>query len=340
MLQAHGLCSKLVQLGFDAEIIDYRQRGLENYFKFKFTFPPRLRHYQRLRRAKSFVHGRQRLSAKSYDRVEDFAPDANRYDVLICGSDQVWFTGPVQYYDPMYFLDIPGFMGRKISYAASVGGTSDFGEFREKAGAALRDIDFLAVRDPSSAAVVRSAADVDLTQVVDPVFLHHFEDCLEGPPPPGEPYLLVFGNFGEAHAEAIRRLARQKGLKRIVSLQYPCPAATERIAAPGPEQWLRYFRNATCVLTSYFHGVVVSIKFGRDFVTVPTSGRRTKVKGMLGDAGCPERYCESIENADDLARVASVPLDWSVINARIAEHVEKSNCFLTRALEAIPKPLS
>lgn len=107
MLQAYALCTRLRELGYDAETIDYEQPELKCYFQFKWGFPPRLVNWSRIKRCSKFVREKLTKSAKTYTSAESFFKDASKYDALIAGSDQIWFTGPVQYYDRMYFLDIP-----------------------------------------------------------------------------------------------------------------------------------------------------------------------------------------------------------------------------------------
>lgn len=332
MLQAHGLSSCIYGLGHDVEIVDFHQPQVEEYYKFKLSFPPRFNHWLRLKRSRDFVSKRQRLSSSFYRSVDEFQQRANDYEALICGSDQIWYTGPVHYYEPMYFLDIPGFMGRRISYAASVGGANDFGEFKDKAANAIEKIDYRSVRDSHSESTVKGVADVPIERVMDPVFLHDFEDLLEADSPEPQPYLLVFGNFPSKHDKSLRALAKKKGLDYIVTLQYPNSAANKRLPAPTPEQWLNYFKHASCVLTSYFHGTVVSIKFERDFVSVPTPGRRSKVKTLLESVGCGARYLEAIDSDEDLATTASNSIDWSETARKRNNRIEHSIEFLQRAL--------
>src|SRR5688572_25620642 len=129
VLQAYALARYLQSKGVEAQTIDYRQPQLEEMYRLRWRFPPPINHWLRLKRNTSFVENRLTLSSRRYHSVGEFRPDVGNYDAFITGSDQVWFTGPVQYYDPMYFLDFPAPGKRKISYAASAGGTTDFGEF-------------------------------------------------------------------------------------------------------------------------------------------------------------------------------------------------------------------
>ncbi len=98
MLQAHGLSRKITELGYDVEIIDFRRSAAESYYRFKWSFPPRVNQWLWLRACRKFVDTYQKRSSTTYRSVHEFSADANQYDALICGSDQIWYTGPVQYY--------------------------------------------------------------------------------------------------------------------------------------------------------------------------------------------------------------------------------------------------
>ncbi|MBE2212326.1 MAG: polysaccharide pyruvyl transferase family protein, partial [Opitutaceae bacterium] len=285
MLQSYGLSSYLRGLGIDAEVVNYRQPALEDYFRFRLGFPPALKHWMRLRAGSAFVEQRLHKSPRQLRSVDEFMREADGYDALITGSDQVWFTGPVQYYDPMFFLDLPEARARKISYAASAGGNKTFGEHEDKVRTALSRFDHIGVRDAHTASLVRPLTDKPFTHTVDPVFVHDFAELLDERPPSSEPYVLVFGDFRGTLAEVVRQVRRQTGIGKVVTLQYPCPEATLRLASVGPVEWLNWFRHASFVVTSYFHGTVVAAKFRRPFVSVPTPGRREKVSTLLEPLG-------------------------------------------------------
>lgn len=334
MLQAHGLSSKLTELGYDVEIIDFRQPATENYYRFKWSFPPRINQWFWLRSCRKFVETVHKLSPKTYRSVQEFSIDANQYDALICGSDQIWYTGPVQYYEPMFFLDIPNFKGKRISYAPSVGGGTDFGDFEEQVKNSIRNIDFLSVRDSHTEAVIKKIITAYVTRVVDPVLLYSFSDIVANEPPTNEPYLLVFGNFKGRECDAIKKLADSKGLSNIVSLQYPNSVATQRIPAPSPQEWISYFKHSAYTITSYFHGTVVSIKFQRPFTAIPTPGRRRKVRTLLETLSAEGRYLETVTSPDSLIENSKGPLDWATVSQNLERNVAHSVAFLKQALDS------
>jgi hypothetical protein len=333
VLQAYALATYLRNTGVDAHTVDYRQPQLEEMYRLRWRFPPPLNHWLRLRRNAAFVANRLLLSPGRYRSLPEFQPAIGDYDAFITGSDQVWFTGPVQFFDPMYFLDFPAPGKRKISYAASAGGTTDFGEFKPRVQAALASYNHIGVRDSHTAQLVGPLAPHPPVQVVDPVFLSDFADLLENRSPIAEPYLLVFGDFTGRLDPVLRAIIQTTGIKTVVSLQYPCAAATRRIAAPSPTDWLTYFKHAAFVVTSYFHGTAIAAKFERPFISIPTPGRRIKVATMLDWMGLHNRCFLTEPSFADCEALARQPIDWSGARQRIAEEVVRSKNFLAAALK-------
>jgi hypothetical protein len=332
MLQAHGLSSHLRAAGLDAEVVNYRQPALEAYFRFKWKFPPAFHHWRRLRNGRRFVEQTIRTSPHVSRTVEEFLKHADRYDAFITGSDQVWFTGPVQYYDRMFFLDFPAAGKRKISYAASAGGNEDFGGFEDQVRGALAGFDHLGVRDAHTESIIRPLTDKAIHRTVDPVFLHGFEELLSDHPPLKEPYVLVFGDFRGDLARVVREVGEATGIRNVVSLQYPCPEATDRLPSAGPVEWLNHLRHASFVVTSYFHGTVAAVKFHRPFVTVPTPGRRHKVATLLEPLGLRHHCFLDSRELEALPEIAREAIDWAAVDGKLDPMITSSKAILQNAL--------
>lgn len=332
ILQAYALCTRLRTDGFDAEIVDYHQPATTRYYRFKWSVAPALRHLLRLRRCNRFVQRWMHLSPFQCTSIEEFRDYLPRYSHLLTGSDQVWFTGPVQYYDPMYFLDFPFRHGSKISYAPSAGQIDSFGEFETRVSRSINDIKHLSVRDSNTASLISKLTGRQPSLVVDPTFLHTFSELLSPTRPLKEPYLLLFGKIPEPYAQLVVAEAAAQGLSRIVSLQYDNSIATNRIAAPSPLDWLNYFYHAEKVVTTYFHGSVFSIKFRKPFISIPTHGRVKKVSSMLADAGLSDRCFVGSPDIQRAKDKLSMPVDWTSADGSLRVKIESSMRFLEAAL--------
>ena len=335
VLQAFALADYLRAAGHDVETVDYRPRCACDYYRVPWRIPPRMNMWLRRRRCLRFVERHVRLSHRLYRSVDDFAPDAAGYDVLITGSDQVWFTGSYQKFDRMFFLDCASGKARKLSYAASVGGSESFGLNTQQVRRALSSLDHLSVRDEHSRQLVEALCDKPVETVVDPIFLCDFRRLPHwwNQRPSQGPYLLVFGNFGEAESRKIREMADQEGL-RLVALQYRLTGADQRIPAPDPVTWLQYCRHAERIVTSYFHGTAFAVKFEKPFVAVPTPGRRQKVHGLLQPLGLSNRCQMEVPDAEKVSTLE--PIIWQDVRSRLEKRIARSQRFLDKALCDVP----
>lgn len=330
MLQSYALCSYLKQQGHKAEIIDYRQPDLTELYRFRRKFPPALKHWFRLRKCASFVNRCIPRSKRQYHSVETLLHNVEDYDCLITGSDQVWFTGPVQYYEPFFFLDFPSVRARKVSYSASAGGVESFDPFAERVRKALAGFSHIGVRDSHTASLVKGLTEKAVTETVDPTFLVDFEELHLASQPENDPYIVVFGNFN-ATPSIIEEVRQSTGIKTIVSLQYPCAAATTRIASPSPVDWLHWIRHASFVVTSYFHGTALAVHYARPFIAIPTPGRLVKVKTLLAPLGLSAR-CIDNPGLGEAGELAAQDIDWREVKRLLGGRIQESKSFLQRAL--------
>ncbi|MDX2187617.1 MAG: polysaccharide pyruvyl transferase family protein [Opitutaceae bacterium] len=332
MLQAYASCAYLNEQGINTELIDYDQPATTEYYRFKWTLPPNVNHWLRLKRAADFVRDKQKKCRFHCTGADGLMPHLKDYTHLITGSDQVWFTGPVQYYDPMYFLDFSFSHGTKISYAPSAGGIDSFGEFEPRVRNAVNDIRHLSVRDSNTASLVSKLTGREPTLVVDPTLLHHFKDLVSETPPQPEPYLLLFGKIPDSYAKLVADEAKAQGIRRIVSLQYANAIATHRVAAPSPQDWLNHFYHAEKVVTTYFHGSVFAIKFNKPFLSIPTQGRIKKVTSLLADAGLSDRGFVGEPDLPRAKEKLSAPVDWASALKGLNTKIDSSKRFLESAL--------
>lgn len=335
MLQAYALVAALSELGHDVELVDYDQPATTRYFRPKFSFPPRINQYVRYFRCKRFVKNHQVTSEEHCTSIAEFSRFSANYDVLFTGSDQVWFTGPVQYYDPMYFLDFK-FDGIKASYAPSAGGLESFGEFEAKVKTALSEFNFISIRDDNTQRLVSALTDKPITRVCDPTFLHHFDELTTTSSPLDKPYFLIFGNIPRERYDVIKAHAQKAGVETIVTLQYRNDGlANKRIAAPDPITWLNYIKHAAFVYTTYFHGSVFSIKFHRELIAIPTAGRVKKVGTVMADCGLSDRVILNDSSNDALRAMSEAKIDWTAVDSRVNQFKSQSITYLKTVTDMI-----
>ena len=333
VLQAYSLARAVREAGHDVEVVDYRtQTGIAHYRRERLPFNPATRRSQPLFVAHAlkawkndrFIERHTPLSPDSFRSPAELVRYAQRYDVAVAGSDQIWDLTTERGLETCFFLDWadPATTAR-ISYGPSVGPTTELGPHTEALVPLLRGMDAISVRDDGSVALVTAATGRIPEKVLDPTFLVDFEDVLRRPRR-RRPYLAVYGYVRDPKVLAqIRRVADARGLD-VVSLGFRNPVAKRSRIGLGPDEWLGELAGAEYVVTSFYHGLVLALRFGRPFTALPKEGKAHKVDDLLRIVGLEERT--RIE--DDAA-----PIDWARVNGALDEERSRSRRYLVSALE-------
>ena len=279
-LQAYALQRAVRDMGHDCEHLDYRPDRAEKIRNLLTSgnSPKLLLDGVRKRTVKAgqqgardkstaipaFSENTMRLSTPCRNQTELRAA-ADRYDVLICGSDQIW--NPV-WLNPAYFLTFAPQNARKIAYAPSLGVSTLPAEAKiRKIRKWTEGFEAISVREKEGAALLKRMTGRDAEVMPDPVCLLSREEWAEAaaPAPEGEPYLLCYF-IGEnpAYWDKVSRLQAQTGLKVIVM---PVTAegyrsGYELLDGAGPEAFLGAMKDAAMLCTDSFHGLAFGTIFG------------------------------------------------------------------------------
>ena len=331
VLQAYSLARAVREAGHDVEVVDYRtQTGVAHYRRERLPFNPQTRRSQPLFGAHAlkawrndrFIERHTPLSPDSFRSPSELVHYAQRYDVAVAGSDQIWDLTTERGLETCFFLDWadPRTTAR-ISYGPSVGPTTELGPHAEALVPLLSSMDATSVRDDGSVALVSAATGRIPEKVLDPTFLVDFEDVLDRPRR-RRPYLALYGYVRDpAVLAAIRRLADERDLD-VVSLGFRNPVARRSRIGLGPDEWLGELAGADYVVTSFYHGLVFALRFGRPFTALPKEGKAHKVDDLLRIVGLEERT-----RIEDHA----APVDWDRVGGVLAEEAERSRRYLVAA---------
>ncbi len=279
VLQAYALGEKLVQMGYDQYIIDYRKAEVANMYKIlkkptnKFlviTDIYNLLYYRKLKkRQKRFEKFRNdffRLS-NVYNSKEELVQAPPAADVYICGSDQIWNTSILDF-DGTYLLDFVK-SGRKISYAASGIKKTHTDEAIKTVSEAISSFDGVTVRETYTA----KRLGIDYSNVVlDPVLLLTDNDwdkaCADIKA--DKKYMLCYfaGNVSFEFEHFTKKYAEEKGLHRILLMPEwrNIKRSGKKSYDAGPREFLALIKNADIVCTDSFHGTAFSILFNKPFI--------------------------------------------------------------------------
>jgi hypothetical protein len=322
--QAYSLLHYLLEHGYQAEIINYKNKVhyLSEIRAILTKHPIRL--CENLKKSiefrkdqKSFI-STPLITNRKYINIE-------KYDTIIIGSDIVWnYTWDFIGHDPIYCGN--GLEKKKlVAYAPSCG-DADIDNIPEYVRLGLPRFFKISVRDYGTAKMISEVLGVKPPIVADPVLIYDFTniDIREE-----SPYLLVYAySLREKEIENTLLFAKKYNLKTI-SVGYYNVWCDKNIIGIGPFEWLGYVQHAQYVVTSTFHGTIFSIKYNKIFVTSNNNHIYNKLSYILDYLGLKNR----LVNDADVVSILEENINYQYINPLLSLWIQESQDFLINALK-------
>lgn len=343
-LQAWALQKTLREMGHEAEHIDYRpsrQEKIRNLLT-SGNSPKLVLEGLRKRAVKateagargksasfaSFYQLEMRLSPPCADHAA-LCRQAEKYDALLCGSDQIW--SPV-WLNPTYFLDFaPG--KPKAAYAASLG-VSQTPPPRKARRMARMTSGFTAIslREEEGAAIMERVTEQRWPVMPDPVCLQTRSawQALAQRPAQREPYLLCYfigdsDDYWRRAAELADRMGLHVVVVPVTRSAYRQPYAL----ADGlsPQEWLGYLDGAAHIMTDSFHGTAFAALLGKPFTVL----RRYRED----DPESKNSRIDQLMRTLSLTDTADIP--WPQVEARLSATRRQGQDWLEEAVERMAR---
>ena len=335
ILQAWALQQTLLDMGFDATHIDYapsKQEKIHNLL-LSGNSPKLILEGMRKKSATSKMHGRFDEFRKENIRTTGPCRDhaalktvAADFDVVVCGSDQIW--SPV-WLNPAYFLD---FTDRpKVSYAPSLGVKDMPNRMKQRKIAKLvKRFAAVSVREQEGANLLVEMGGVEPVIMPDPVMLlpkEKWQTVMSQDVPDGKYILCYFIGDNPAYWETVRAVAKREGCEvRVIP-------RTEEARNSGyileedvpPQRWLGLINGAAHVVTDSFHGATFSAILNKECTIVrryredDPESKNSRIDQLLRNLGV-----SSLNNAD-----------WDVVNRNLAVKADSAKSWLKNAINQV-----
>lgn len=334
LLQAFALQQTLLKLGVRNRILCDR----------KYAIPP-LTLRQRLGKLKNKILKRNINPSdamfdkfrKRYLRIDTTTRHSTlnqRYDVFICGSDQIW--SPYLKHEPYYYLR--PFSKMKVAYAPSIG-TCNFSEnYVNEILEDLRKFAYLSVREAESASKLSAMSGLTISEVLDPSLLlttSEWEKLL-APFSAQEDYVLCyFLSPNQWYMDYVAQYAEKHhlGLK-IFNTHSQYSDYAEAVPA-GPIEFLSYINSARIIFTDSYHASIFSILFKKKFFTFKRfddNGKHDQNERLYSLFNHLELQSYFI-GKNETFRIVELPeIDYSNVEKRLSELRSKSIHFLKQAI--------
>lgn len=267
-LQCYALQQYLKSRGHYVEHLrDYRANPIYILKRFKNIkyFPLFAQKLIAIWKLQKFIRSNLTLSKRGYlsdNKLNKHGPDVDCY---IVGSDQIWHNANKF----RYLTYVPD--GKlKLSYAASFGRASISDEMKATIQPWLKRFNGISVRERSAVDIISSMG-MKAEWVLDPTLLLDWEKyplqkntkyknycyC----------YFLNLSTINDIPMEAIKTVSKNMGNHVIITapLNYMFFQGKD-IVFPSVEEWLGLYKNADCIFTNTYHGLLFCIIFKKQFV--------------------------------------------------------------------------
>lgn len=341
-MQVLALLEYLKSAGCEVEIIDYRCKKIDiqynlyniwhvlssrrniiaSIFNYVKSFKSKKRRKKEYKRfwSQHFVLSSQVNSVDDVNRME--------YDVIVIGSDQVWNIDLTGGYDRFFW----GYFDkhtRVISYAASSESNSikQYSKDKNEIIKALSNFYSISCREKALADSLTSITGLKIETVLDPTLLQKesFYNNLADYPSEKN-YILVYHLTESVKANEIANLLSEKNGLPVIEIYVEKNTRrrvirNKQVYCPGPSQLLGYIANARYVLSTSFHGTVLSLIYKKQIFVVD-EGNNQRMKNLLGMIGLNNHIISGYNEALD------IEINYDEVWKILSQEVIKSQNFL------------
>jgi len=333
VMQAYALQKHLNDIGYETEIINYvpsRIKIIQFLLNIKNMDFSQLKKEYRL---KKFRKIELKISKHKYKNNKSLFDCSNKYNAIICGSDQIWnesFTSTVEGKPTLsYFLNFAGSKTKKISYAASFGTDALSNKTKNIVLPELEKFESISVRENSGKIIIKDLG-MDATLVLDPTMLlekEGYNELLSDKKFQNSPkvFSYIIHNNQTKAIEISNYIKSNYG--KDVNEKY-CDINC------GLYEWLNNIKNAKVVVTNSFHGMVFSIIFNTPFIIIPieNSGMNDRITTLLGLLNLENRKISEF-NPKVIEDILLQEIDWITVEENLKRLRAESCNYLLNALK-------
>lgn len=342
-LQAFALKTVLKNNGYKVNIIDfiykkdfeqYRLFRTNIYYKRPKAFISDILFYNKNKIRKdnfeSFAKKYFNLTQKIYYNYKDMKELNDKFDIFICGSDQIWNLDCTQGVEPAYFLNFANKDKLKIAYAPSLAHVKFAKNYDLDLKNAIKDLDYISVREESTLPLIQPLTEKKISVVLDPTLLLDQKDYELIISQNENKLEYVFVYMLEYSAELVKycnEFSSKKGIKVIYIASNKFSGIKGKNAfGIGPDKFLKYIKEAKYIITNSFHATVFSIIFNKKFVTFTTKKSSSRMVDLLDSLGISERIYNENFNIDK-------DIDYDMVQKNLIDMRKSSLEYLSKALK-------
>lgn len=342
-LQAYALSKACSEISDNVKIIDYQKNKkmgniatslrciigkILDYMPYDFF---QNRRYSYLRFHRCFFNLTERV------RKEELKKISRQFDVVICGSDQIWAPNVL---DTSYMLDfVDDERIKKVSYAASIGLPRIPDELLTTYKTYLSKFDAISIREEAGQKLLEENFDIQSEVVLDPTLLldkKEYELIESQLRNFHKKYLFCyFLNKNHEYRDTVENYAKENNLKLVgVSARKEDGEWIELLKYIGPREFLWIVHNATVVFTDSYHGMIFSLIYNKNFFAFERFkeddpiNQNSRIYQLDKWFEIENRFLINGKTTKDCSEI-----DYAIIQEKIESAREISKSFLRRAIK-------
>jgi len=261
------------------------------------------------------------VNVYKYDELEKLG---TKYDLYICGSDQIWRLGFAILTNMYPYMDWVDQEKKKISYSTSFGIENYEGNLCESwlASKFLERFDHLSVRESSGKEIINSTfmLDKEVECVLDPVLLlddRVIDEFVKFSDYPVVSNYVAAYLWEKDNVQVVKRIKNALNLDNSMIMDVKVMADFKfyfNSAELGVEDWLKIINNSEIFLTDSFHGVCAAIMLKKDFYFIYTDNPRgfIRIYDLLNKLDLVDRI---IKKDSDVSRKN---VNYEIVNKKLA----------------------
>lgn len=361
VLQLYALYSYLKNSDHDVYVLNYipyelgksyRPKILEKPLKIKSIAKKSLQKlikHRQITKFDEFIAKNLNLT-EEITKISDLDRLIQSFDLIVVGSDQVWNYDITKNYLEAYLLN--GINCNKISYAASLGKKEINNEARILFEEALKDFDFISLREESSIECLKRIYDTDYKVCVDPIFLLNKDSWVNFARESNysiykKEYILIYMLEYNSNLINVCKYLSKKYKLSVVSIEIPMLSTQrmfnmnniKKLNNVGPRDFVKLFLGSKYILTNSFHGTAFSLIFEKPFISFAHSNVNLRIKNLLKLYGLEDDQvsCE-VKDFNLIENILSKSQDiYEIKNKKMNQLIEESKSYLNNAIISISK---
>lgn len=282
-----------------------------------------------------------------FERVKEFN---DKCDMFLTGSDQIWNDSSRMPFVKYFHLDFANDDKRKISFSTSFGKNINAPE--ESRGKIISSLmqryNAISVREDIGVRVCKDYYGVNATQIMEPVLdvdpsvWYELSEHSELPKEK-EPYILAYIlDPTPEKTHAIKYYSEKSGMKAInivdgFSARHEINKNKLGLPNTLPNitsyDFLKYFINASYVISDSFHGTAFAIAFNKPFISIANMQRGlSRFETLLGKVGLMSRLVDDKKIPETERFLYHV--DFRPVNEIITKERNRASEWLKNALNS------